>query len=80
VSIDAAQSEPCIGLFLRPDVPNFSNNFRSEEWMNVSVLDHPVERLVKEERVSLLGNVVLGLISLALMAYLLYVIVRPGRF
>ena len=48
--------------------------------MNVSVLDHPVERLVKEERVSLLGNVVLGLISLALMAYLLYVIVRPGRF
>ena len=29
---------------------------------------------------SLLGNVILGLISLALMAYLLYVIVRPGRF
>ncbi len=28
----------------------------------------------------LLGNVVLGLISLALLAYLLYVIVRPGRF
>jgi len=29
---------------------------------------------------SVLGNVILGLISLALMAYLLYVIVRPGRF
>lgn len=29
---------------------------------------------------ALVGNVVLGLISLALMAYLLYVIVRPGRF
>ena len=28
---------------------------------------------------SVLGNVILGLISLALMAYLLYVIVRPGR-
>lgn len=26
------------------------------------------------------GNLALGLISLALMAYLLYVIVRPGRF
>lgn len=26
------------------------------------------------------GLLVLGLISLALMAYLLYVIVRPGRF
>ncbi|MBV9452878.1 MAG: K(+)-transporting ATPase subunit F [Rubrobacter sp.] len=26
------------------------------------------------------GNVVLGLISLGLMVYLLYVIVRPGRF
>jgi K+-transporting ATPase KdpF subunit len=29
---------------------------------------------------SVLGNVILGLISLALMAYLLYVIVRPERF
>lgn len=29
---------------------------------------------------NVLGNVILGLISLALMAYLLYVIVRPGRF
>jgi K+-transporting ATPase KdpF subunit len=29
---------------------------------------------------SVLGNVILGLISLALMIYLLYVIVRPGRF
>ena len=29
---------------------------------------------------SVLGNVILGLISLALMVYLLYVIVRPGRF
>jgi K+-transporting ATPase KdpF subunit len=29
---------------------------------------------------SIVGNVILGLISLALMAYLLYVIVRPGRF
>jgi K+-transporting ATPase KdpF subunit len=29
---------------------------------------------------SVLGSVILGLISLALMAYLLYVIVRPGRF
>lgn len=29
---------------------------------------------------AIVGNVVLGLISLALMAYLLYVIVRPGRF
>jgi len=29
---------------------------------------------------SVLGNAILGLISLALMAYLLYVIVRPGRF
>ncbi len=27
----------------------------------------------------MLGNAVLGLISLALLAYLLYVIVRPGR-
>lgn len=26
------------------------------------------------------GLLVLGLVSLALMAYLLYVIVRPGRF
>lgn len=26
------------------------------------------------------GLLVLGLISLALMAYLLYVVVRPGRF
>ncbi|MCA3747676.1 MAG: potassium-transporting ATPase subunit F [Rubrobacter sp.] len=26
------------------------------------------------------GNLTLGLISLAIMAYLLYVIVRPGRF
>jgi K+-transporting ATPase KdpF subunit len=29
---------------------------------------------------SVLGSVILGLISLALMAYLLYVILRPGRF
>jgi K+-transporting ATPase KdpF subunit len=29
---------------------------------------------------SVLGNVILGLITLALMVYLLYVIVRPGRF
>ena len=29
---------------------------------------------------SVVGNVILGLISLALMAYLLYVIVRPGKF
>jgi K+-transporting ATPase KdpF subunit len=29
---------------------------------------------------AIVGNVVLGLISLALMAYLLYVIVRPGKF
>ena len=29
---------------------------------------------------SVLGNAILGLISLALLAYLLYVIVRPGRF
>lgn len=29
---------------------------------------------------NVLGNVILSLISLALMAYLLYVIVRPGRF
>ena len=27
-----------------------------------------------------IGSVVLGLISLALLGYLLYVIVRPGRF
>jgi len=29
---------------------------------------------------SVLGNVILGLVSLALLIYLLYVIVRPGRF
>jgi K+-transporting ATPase KdpF subunit len=29
---------------------------------------------------AIVGNVVLGLISLALMAYLLYVNVRPGKF
>jgi K+-transporting ATPase KdpF subunit len=29
---------------------------------------------------AIVGDIVLGLISVALMAYLLYVIVRPGRF
>ena len=29
---------------------------------------------------SVVGNVILGMISLALMVYLLYVIVRPERF